>query len=327
MVIGSQPVPMESFLEKQREQAKFMRLQQKESTENLHKFKSANDVVANALGHSVKDELKNKEQEAAANLHNYRGQPQDFMSHQVKNHLNHNAANKTNLVADVVAPIAGKRLDTVEGKCVSQALKDDGNSSVPSSSDRGRSGSQSTADWSVISGHEFSSDRGLTSTPVNIDMSEISGFLRNGADVAAGANALSLKSFGGDDTPLSSSYVDASAEMDEKNWKLSFITVAFGLLMHENESPPEGTFTSHIQNDIVNNLMSKMRLITEKSLENQRDVKVAKENEYPLSISIQRDGECIICQTFLNICGSICSICKYSIQFVYFESFCSKINT
>lgn len=293
----SQPVTMESWFEQQRKQTKLNRLQKKDATENLHKYNSANINVSTTAGNNVKEELKKKKREATEILHNYRGQPEVFMSHQVKKHPKANVTqNKSPVKADVIAPNPGKKLETV-GCVVPQAPQEDRISAAPLS-ERDRSGSQCASDWSLISGHDYSthSDRGLSSTPVNVDMSMVIGALGNGADVAAGITS-SVKSYNnGYDTPLSSSYVDTAAEdekVEEKRWNVTYVTVSFGLLIHENDSPPEGTFTSHIKNDIVDNLLLKMRLMAEKSLVGQGDVMVAKQDDYPLSIMVQRDAKYI----------------------------------
>lgn len=280
---GSQPVTMESWLEKQREQSKNLRLQQKDATENLHKYKGVNGMQA--VGSDVKDELKKKEQEAAENLRNYRAQAALFTSNRKDN-----TAGKTTMEADVVAPIPGRKLDTIQGKLVIPQVQAAGNSLA---SDRGRSESQGTADWSVISGVDSDSDRGLSSTPVNVDMSEITAMFSNGADAAAGINQSANTN--GDETPLSSSYIEASSSAEdekiEKKWHVAHVTVSFGLLIHENDSPTEGTYSSSdVQNDIVKNLMSKLRLITDKSLNGQSNAMVAKQ-DVPMSMTVQKDGK------------------------------------
>ena len=295
---GSQPVTMESWFEQQRKQTKLNRLQQKDATENLRNYKSSNINASTAAGNNTKEEIKKKEQEATELLRNYRAQPEVFMSHQVKKHPKTNVVqNKSPARVDVVAPSPKKKLGAVESNFEPQAHQEDENSATPLS-DRDRSGSLCTADWSVISGPDSSihGDRGLSSTPVNVDMSMVTGGLSNGADAAAGITS-SVNS-NGCDTPLSSSYIDSAAEdekVEEKRWNVGYVTVSFGLLIHENDSPPEGTYTSHIKNDIVDNLMLKMRLVAEKSLMGRNNVMIAKQDDYPLSIMVQRDGKNTLC--------------------------------
>jgi len=186
-------------------------------------------------------------------------------------------------------------------------MEDDENS-LPSEGGRDRSVSQGTTDWSLVSGNDSNSDRGLSSTPVNVDISELqlAGILSNGPDVAAGgtttlsvnSNCFSFScSNGGDDTPLSQSYIvdtetttsNNFVEKVEKKWGVTNVSVSFGLLIHQNDAPPVGSFASPIQNQIVDNLMFKMRLIAENSLKEKSDVGVAKQDEHPLSIKVQRD--------------------------------------
>merc|ERR1712038_1927561 len=252
-------------------------------------------------GNVIKEQMKQKEQEATEILRNYRGQPEDFMSHQVKKHSsatkndNYNAnANaytqqQQQQQADVVAPNPKeKKLGTVEGKFNPQICNEGDSNSVQS--DRGRSASQGTnTDWSVISGNE---SNGSDSTAVNVDISEITGILNsncNGPDAAAGGSSLNRSGY---DTPSSASYVDASTEIERtgKQWKITNISVSFGLLMHENETPPEGTFSNPIQNDVVDNLFYKMRTIAERSLEKCVHAAVARQEESPLSIKVMKDA-------------------------------------
>jgi len=277
---------MESWFEQQREQTKLSRMQQKDATENLQRYKMTDtpQKVKN-----VKHEMKKKELEAAENLRKYRGQPEAILSHQVKKHAKDGifTINKNFTQADVVTPSPARKNDSKKLETVSGGyVVEDFNSAQ---SDRDRSGSYGTTDWSVVSGHDSISDRG--STPVNVDMSEISVSERNGPDFAAGLNTPSVSVAGGD-TPLSQSYVDATPEV-EKELSITNITVSFGLLIHENDQPPEGSFSSPIQNEIVDNVMYKMRIIAEKSLSESKHVMVANQVEYPLSITIQRDASYI----------------------------------
>lgn len=269
----SQPVPLESWYEQQRDRAKIIRMQQKDATENLRNYNAKTGIQT--VGSDLKDELKKKELEAAEMLRNYRGRPQDYQ--QMLKQSKVDSTNR-NIKADVVAPNAGEKHDIVPGKLAIQA----GNNSL---SDRGRSESQGTADWSVISGHDSDSDRGLSSTPVNVDMSILTEIAANGADSASGDIHTH-----GEDTPLSSSYVDAASEV-EKKWSVAHITVSFGLLIHETDAPAEGIYSSQTKNDTVNTLILKLRLIAEKSLESQVSAIVAKQHEYPITITVQKDGK------------------------------------
>lgn len=327
---GGQPIAMDTWFEKQREQTKLIKLQQKDATNNLRNFNTAKvniNVNGNGNGNvninptstvagNVKDELKQKKEEATAILHNYRGQPEDFMKQQVKKHAKVGVVNKNIVQVQVDAipppspsasttptklsssaslsspppsPSPKKQLDTIEG----MSIQEDGNNSLLSKRDR--SASQGTTDWSVISGNDSNSDRGLSSTPVNVDISELAGILSNGPDIAAGGtlsvNSNCFSFSNGDDTPMSQSYVDASSEFDkdEKKWNVTNVSVSFGLLIHQNDAPPEGSFSSPIQNQVVDNLMFKMRVIAEKSLKEKSDIMLAKQDENPLSIKVQRD--------------------------------------
>ncbi len=302
---NQQPVAMESWFEQQRKQNKLIRLQQKDATENLRN----NNYVVDTR--NVKEQSKQKQQEATEMLRNYRGQPEAVLSHQVKKHAKNENMNK-NIVpqaavaagtdADVIAPNPKEKLETVEGKfhnfdyagsnSAQSVVNDVDGNSMPS--DRGRSASLGTNDWSVISGNDNESNAS-DSTAVNIDISEIAGILSNGPDAAAGVVSNYNLNRSGHDTPSSASYVDASAEIVEKgmtkqSWNVTNITVSFGLLMHENETPPEGTFSSPIQNDVVDNLLYKMRLIAERSLENSKTASIVRHDESPLSIKIVKDG-------------------------------------
>ena len=296
---------MESWYEQQRQQNKLIRLQQKDATENLrnYKFIDATASSSTSVVGNTKDQIKQKEQEATEMLRSYRGRPQDFMTHQVKKHAksdgNTNNINKNILQADVVAPNPKqKQLDTVEGTFNPLSMNNnnemDGNSSQ---SDRGRSASQGTNDWSVISGNE---SNGSDSTAVNVDISEITGILSNGPDAAAGVVSNINRS--GHDTPSSASYVKldiSGGEMEKTTleqkqkqiMKLTNITASFGLLMHENETPPEGSFSSPIQNDVVDNLLYKMRLIAERALDTCPTASVARQEESPIQIKIVKDGK------------------------------------
>ncbi len=282
---ANQPVTLESWFEQQREQSKIIRQNQKAATENLHKYNSAGIQTG---GSDVKDELKKKEQEAADMLRNYRGNPQDFFTNQIQRQAKAGITkSEVGLVADIVAPSPGKKYENVPGKIALQTGNDE-------TSDRIRSGSHGTADWSIVSGNDSDSDRGLSSTPVNVDMSALT-ISNNEADAAAGVTQKN----NGDDTPLSSSYVDAFSDMekDGKKWDVAYVTVSFGLLIHEKDSF-KGTYSSHSHNEIVNNMMFKLRLIAEKSLESQDDAMVAKQNEYPLTIMVQKDG--MLTKKFIN---------------------------
>jgi hypothetical protein len=384
---SGKPMAMDSFLEQQREQTKLRKLQKQNATENLRNYKpsiaknpSSDDLTSNkntntsTIGtpiHStiVKEQLmktKQKQLEATENLRNYRTQPENLMTHEVKKHAkvitNKNIVVVEEPTSTSTAPSpttpTKKKLETVEGQFVRvQQPAEDGMISLQSNNtsterDRSRSESQGTEehDWSVVSGgtggNDSNSDAGLSYTAVNVDISELSNVLSslnntsnddNGADAAAGAGSSASVGIGmGEgisvnstimgmgtgisvDTNLSTSYVDASTGLemgDEKDkqqqqqqqnqqqttekvnekaitekWTITNVSVSFGLLIHENDAPPEGSFSSPIQNEIVDNLMFKMRLIAEKSLEEKNFVKVVdKQDEgHPLTIKVQRD--------------------------------------
>jgi len=292
---------MDSWFQQQRQQTKLSRLQQKDATENLQNYKM---TEASRNTKSVKDEMKKKEQEAAEMLRNYRGQPEAILSHQVKKHAKDGVftINKNFTQADVVAPLPSRKLETASGGFVledeapspSRKLEtvsggfvlEDGNSTC-TQSERDRSGSYGTTDWSLVSGHDSSSEGGLSSTPVNVDLSLLADAGNNGPDVAAGLNTPSV-SAAGYDTALSQSYVDTTSDV-ENEWTIRNISVSFGLLIHENDQPPEGSFSSPIQNEIVDNVMFKMRIVAEKSLAECTNVTIANQKEFPISITIQRD--------------------------------------
>jgi len=120
---GGQPIAMDTWFEKQREQTKLNKLQQKDATDNLRNFKSVINPTSTAAGNgvvgnvrNVKDEMKQKRQEATAMLNNYRGQPEVFMTHQVKKHSKAGVTNKNIVQVDVVPRSTSSPVKSTEKK-------------------------------------------------------------------------------------------------------------------------------------------------------------------------------------------------------------------
>ena len=293
---------MESWFQQQRAQTQENRQKQIDATENLRKYRGMLES-----GNDIKDELKRKEQEAAALMHSYRGKPDAVLSHQVKkiNKGNKNSNSSTNLAALPITSSNAENKSTYQhGGCdFSKHNIDHGQpEKIGKETEFSNPRKQSDAtvsDWELLSEKGRMSTAGSvsemssaymvtlnssgssTSEKVNMDTLYV---VPSGDGVDSELDTESLEKDAG--LPFHANEPDAAAgpniaalreekvvSVDKKEivreWVTTNVSVSFGLLVLIDDAPRLGSYNAPVECKLLENILTKMRILAKQSLDQE----------------------------------------------------------